>query len=321
MSNTQQAGAAQRLKIVIAFAAVYTIWGSTYLAIRFAIDTLPPFLMAGSRFLLSGTFLFVWMRLRGDPLPSRRHWISGAIIGGLMLLGGNGGVTWSEQRVPSGLAALMIATVPLWMGLLDWLRPGGKRPHAGVIVGLVLGFTGIALLVGPVKLAGGSHIDPLGAGVLVLGALCWSIGSLYSRTAEMPASPLLGTSLEMLCGGAWLWLAGTLAGEWGRLNLAAVSFRSAGAFAYLVVFGSLIGFSAYVWLLKAVPPARASTYAYVNPVVAVFLGWAVAGETLSPRTMIAAAVIIGAVVMITTFQGREEPPVLAALESEIPPGD
>jgi drug/metabolite transporter (DMT)-like permease len=288
------------LRLVIAFAAVYLIWGSTYLAIRLAIETLPPFTMAGFRFLVAGTLLYGWLRLHNAAPPTRIHWRSAAIVGGLMLLGGNGGVTWAEQRVPSGLAALLIATVPLWMAILEAIPRRGSRPTRRTGGGLVLGLAGIILLIGPGNLDGGQGVDPVGAGVLLLAALSWAGGSLYSRRAPLPGVPLLGTAMEMLAGGVILLLAGALTGEWARLDPGAVSSRSLLALAYLILFGSLMGFTAYLWLLRNTTPARASTYAYVNPVVAVFLGWAVLGEPLTWQTLLAAAVIVCAVVLINT---------------------
>ncbi len=305
MSTHDDTGAPSRTRIMAAFAAVYLIWGSTYLAIRFAIETLPPFLMAGVRFTLAGALLYGFLRLRGAPRPERVHWRSAAIVGVLMLVGGNGGVTWAEQYVPSGIAALMIATVPLWIVVLDWLRPGGVRPTPPVIIGLVLGFVGLVLLVGPGELAGSRRINLVGGGALLVAALLWSIGSLYSRRAPLPTKvPLQGTAMEMLVGGLVLLMLGTATGEWARFDPAAVSLRSVLAVAYLIAFGSWIGFSSYVWLLKATAPARAATYAYVNPVVAVFLGWLLANEPLTIRTLLAAAIIISAVVIITRYRPR-----------------
>ena len=295
-----------RWSVIAAFAAVYLIWGSTYLAILWAIKTLPPFLMAGTRFLIAGALLYIWVRFRGVPRPTLYQWGPTAVIGGLLLLGGNGGVVQAEQLVPSGLTALLIATVPLWMALLEWLR-GGVRPRAGVAIGLAVGFGGIALLVSPGEIAGGEHINPIGATVLVLASLSWAIGSLYSRKAKLPDSPFLATAMEMLAGGALLLVAGSLTGEWARLELSEVSLRSILSFVYLIFFGSLVGFTAYIWLLRVSTPARVSTYAYVNPVVAVMLGAALAGEPLTPRTLLAAAVILGAVLLITTYGSAKIP--------------
>ncbi len=286
--------------VIVALGALYLIWGATYLAIRFAIETIPPFLTGSLRFLIAGGFLYVWMRWRGAVAPTRVHWRSAAIIGGLLLFGGNGGVTWAEQFVPSSLAALMIAMVPLWMVLLNWARGDRVRPTISVMLGLILGLIGIALLVGFRESE--SNTNPIGVIVLLCAALSWAIGSLYSRHAVLPAEPLLATAMEMLAGGVIFLIAGVGAGELGRVHLELLSERSVLALAYLTVFGSLVAFSAYIWLLKATTPARASTYAYVNPVVAVFLGWALAGEPLNLRVIIATAIIVAAVALITTRQ-------------------
>jgi drug/metabolite transporter (DMT)-like permease len=215
-----------------------------------------------------------------------------------MLLGGNGGVTWAEQRLPSGLAALLAATVPLWMVLMD------GRPSRRVALGLGLGTAGVVLLIGQGNLTGGQAVDLLGTAVVLFAALAWATGSLYSRRARLPAAPLHGVALEMLAGGAWLLLAGGLAGEGTRLNLDGASLRSLLALGYLIIFGSIVAFSAYLWLLRVSTPARASTCAFVNPVIAVFLGWALADEPLTAQTLLAAAVIVAAVAITTTGQGR-----------------
>ncbi|MEW5926699.1 MAG: drug/metabolite exporter YedA [Gemmatimonadota bacterium] len=300
LQRASGAGTASRAQVVAAFAAVYVVWGSTYLAILFAIETIPPFLMAGARFLVSGAALYAWTRSRGAPRPTRANWRAAAVVGAFLLVGGNGGVVWAEQRVPSGLAALLVATVPLWMVLLDWWRGGGARPRGRTWAGIAVGFLGLGILVGPAELLGGGAADPLGAGVLVLASVLWAIGSVYSRRAALPESPFQATAMEMLAGGALLVLVGSAAGEWGRLDPAAVSGRSLLALAYLVVFGSCVGFTAYIWLLRHVEVAKVSTYAYVNPVVAVFLGWLLAGEPVTARTLAAAAVIVVAVAFITS---------------------
>jgi drug/metabolite transporter (DMT)-like permease len=299
-------------KILAAFAAVYIVWGSTYLAIRVAIESLPPLLMAGARFLLAGALLYAFVRLRGEPAPERRHWRSTAIVGMALLLFGNGGVVLAERTVPSGVAALLVAMVPMWMVLLEWLRRGGTRPTTRTAIGLVIGFVGMVLLIGPSGFAGGDRVDPLGAGLLMMGSIAWAAGSIYARGAALPRSPFLATGMEMVCGGAWLLLAGTLRGEWGTVDASGFTTESVLAFFYLVVFGSLIGFTAYIWLLGVSSPARVSTYAYVNPVVAVFLGWAILGEPLTPRVLGAAAVIVAAVAVITMGKRARPAPVPAA---------
>jgi len=293
--------------IVAAFAAVYLIWGSTYLGIRVAIETLPPFLMAGFRFLVAGTLLYGWARLRGRaPRPTRTEWRNASIIGGFLLLGGAGGVVWAQQFVPSGLAALLVATVPLFMVLLDWLWAGADRPDGGVLLGLALGFGGVALLVG----APGSAEGAMGivAGVVILfAALSWATGSIYSRRVPPPATPRLGTAMQMLAGGTLLTAAGIITGEPARVALDAVSLRSAVALGYLIVFGSLIAFSAYVWLLRVTTAARLSTYAYVNPAVALFLGWSLAGEPVSGRMLVGSFVVLTAVMLVTFRGGARKP--------------
>jgi len=285
--------------VLAAFAAVYVLWGSTYLAIRIAIDTLPPLLMAGARFLLAGSLLYAVMRLRGVPAPTGRQWRATALIGALLLGFGNGGVVMAERTVPSGVAALLVAMVPMWMVLLEWLRPGGTRPAARTIAGLLIGFAGIVMLVGPAGFTGGEGVDPFGALLLVAGSAAWAAGSIYARGAALPSSALMATAMEMLWGGAWLLLAGTLRGEPAAANPAAFTTQSVLAVLYLVVFGSLVAFSAYVWLLGVSTPARVSTYAYVNPVVAVLLGWWLLDEPLTARVIGAAAVIVAAVAVIT----------------------
>jgi drug/metabolite transporter (DMT)-like permease len=292
---------ANPVAIWAAMISVYVAWGSTYLAISFAIKSIPPFLMAGFRFLIAGSLLYAWRRLSGDAAPTRIHWRSAAVVGLLLLLGGNGGVVWAEQKVPSGIAALMVGSSPLWMVLIDWLR--GNREHKPTWLtgaGVLVGFLGIAVLVGPAELVGAhGGIDLVGGGVLTLAAFLWAAGSLYSRSASLPASPLLGTGLEMLCGGLGLVALGTLTGEWGQLNLAAITLPSLLGLGYLVIFGSLVGFSSYTWLLRNAPTGLVSTYAYVNPVVAIFAGNLLAQEPLTPRVLLATAVIVGAVALIT----------------------
>jgi drug/metabolite transporter (DMT)-like permease len=285
--------------------AVYIAWGSTYLAMRFAIQTMPPFLMASARFLVAGSILYVWRRLSGDPAPRRNHWRSAAIIGLFLLLGGNGGVVWAEQFVVSGVAALLVGAVPLWIVIIDWVR-GVRRPSWMTGLGVAVGFVGMAVLVGPSEFTGlHGSIDPLGTVVLLLASLSWAVGSLYSRGAELPSSALMGTSMEMLCGGVGLLLAGTFSGEWSRLNLAAISFQSLLGLGYLIIFGSLVGFTAYTWLLRVAPTTLVSTYAYVNPVVAILIGNLLAKEPLTPRVLLAAAIIVGAVAVITLFSSRK----------------
>jgi drug/metabolite transporter (DMT)-like permease len=304
-----------RARLLAAFAAVYVIWGSTYLAIRFAIETLPPLLMAGARFTIAGLILLLWSRLvQHAERPSRSDWRTGLVSGALLLLGGNGAVVWAETRVPSGIAALLVAVVPLWMVLLDWWRPGGRRPGAPVFIGVALGLVGLGLLVGPDAMHGGSGnsggVSTIGAVVLIAGSLSWAIGSLFTKQAPRPTTSINGSGTQMFAGGLWLLAAGTFGGELARLDLAHVTQRSLLGLVYLVLFGSLIGFTAYFYLLSHTTAAKAATYAYVNPVVAVLLGWAFAHEPLTMRTIIAAAVILAGVAIITVVRdGRVSPRV------------
>ncbi len=301
-----------RAAVIAGFAAIYFVWGSTYLAIKFAVVTIPPFLMAGTRHLAAGAILYLYARRSGAPKPTFANWKAAAWIGALLLLGGNGLVSWAEQRVASGPAALIVASVPLWMVALS-AAGDRRRPALPVLAGLALGLGGIALLVLPARNGSRGGIDPLGAGALLLAALSWSIGSLRSRRAALPTSTLLATGMEALAGGAALWIAGLAGGEGADLRLASITARSAISLAYLIVFGSVIGFSAYVWLLKVASPERVSTYAFVNPIVAVSIGVAIGGEAITPRIAGAAGVIVGAVALILRFgkaraAKSEEPP-------------
>lgn len=288
-------------RIWLALAAVYIIWGSTYLAIRFAIETLPPFGMAGARFLVAGAILYWIARAQGAALPTGPQLRSSAIIGTLLLLGGNGAVVWAEQHIDSGIAALLVATEPIWVILLVWARPGGKRPSAAVFGGLALSLLGMLLLVRP---QAGGALDPLGVTVLVFATISWAVGSVYAQQAPLPSSPLLATSLQMLFGGSLFLVVSTAVGEPFRFDASAVSMRSLGALAYLIVFGALIAYTAYSWLIRVAPPVLASTYAYVNPVVAVILGWALAGERLTLGMLGAAAVILAGVTLLTVSSAK-----------------
>ncbi len=281
-----------------ALGAVYLIWGSTYLAIRYALETMPPFLMAAARFIVSGGCLYAARRLAGDPQPQRMEWRNATIIGIFLLLGGNGGVVWAEQFIPSGLAALLVATTPLWMVLFDSIRGGAPRPGFRAMIGILIGFTGVALLIGFVAIDM-SSASLIGAAALIFASLSWATGSLYGRNAALPASQLLGTGMEMLSGGVALLIFAFAFGEWGHLDIAGVSWRSALALAYLTVIGSS-GFVAYVWLLRVAPTPLVATYAYVNPLVAVLLGYFLANEPLNLRIGIAAVLIIGSVIAVST---------------------
>jgi drug/metabolite transporter (DMT)-like permease len=297
-----QPAPASRARLVLAFAIVYVVWGSTYLAMRVALEGFAPLLLGGARFLVAGALLGAWVLVRERPAwPDRRAW-AWAAASGLLLLGcGNLSILLAEQRIPSGVTALLAATVALWMVLLEWARPGGTPPTARVVLGLLLGLGGVAVLVGPGELAGSRRIDVLGALFALAGSAAWAAGSLLSRWGARPASPMLGSAMQMLCGGTALMAGALVRGD--VVHAPAPGMRALGALAYLVVFGSLVGFTAYIWLMQHAAPAKVATYAYVNPVVAVLLGWAFAGEAVGVRTVLAAGVIIGAVALISV--GRQ----------------
>ena len=290
------------MPVLLAFAAVYLIWGSTYLGIRIAIETLPPFLMAGLRFLIAGAVLYAGLRLSGVARPRSSTWRAALLVGSLMMFGGNGLVTWAQQSVPSAFAALLVGTMPLWMVVLDATVFRGPKPGPWVWAGLLLGIMGVGLLVGPSE--GG--VAPAGAALVVLAALSWSFGSLLSRKADLPSSPWLSASMQMIAGGGVLLVAATLTGEWTKLDLQAISARSVVAFAYLVVFGSIMAHSAYLYLLKNASASAVSTYAFVNPVIAMLLGW-ITGETIGTRALIGAGLIVGAVFLIHHTKRRPRP--------------
>lgn len=308
--NSAPSGRPSLSSYILAFAGIYLIWGSTYLGIRVAIESMPPFAMAAMRFLLAGSLLWIFVACQGPARPNLRQVRDNAVVGVFLLVGGNGLVAWAEQYIHSGVTALIIAVGPLFMVLTEWAWPGGQKPTRATVAGLALGFAGVSWLAAPweAPAEGGLHVG----GVIAILSACvfWSLGSIYGRRVRQPATPLLASSIQMVAGGAVLSLLATLQGEWGRLDLSAVSARSWIAFAYLTVIGSLVGFSTYVWLMKHSTPARVSTYAYVNPVVAVILGALILDEPVSSRTAVAAALIVIAVVIITT-QKRTPAPVPA----------
>lgn len=296
-----------RTALILAFAAIYVIWGSTYLAIRVAVETMPPFLMAGTRFLIAGGLLFSFLKLRGAPRPTLHQWRANAIIGTFLLLGGNGAVVWAEQFVPSGITALLIGVGPLFIVLTEWAWPGGTRPSLTTLAALLLGFAGVAWLAAPWEGAGRGGINPAGVAAILAGCVSWAIGSIYTRHAKHGAEPFLASALQMIGGGASLMVTAVFHGDFAALKLAAIAPAAWRAFAYLIAVGSLVGFSTFVWLMRHSTPARVATYAYVNPVVAVFLGWLLLHEPINPRTLTAAVIIVAAVVIITLEKTRTLP--------------
>jgi drug/metabolite transporter (DMT)-like permease len=298
-------------RVIGAFAIVYVIWGSTYLFIRLALDTIPPLLMAGARFVVAGAILLAISSRAGgrerDPI-GRRQWGAAAIVGALLLLGGNGGVVYGEQFVPSGTVALLVATVPLFIALFSALFLG-QRLRRVAVAGIGVGLLGTAVLLRP----GGGAADPAHMLLVLVAPLTWAVGSLYATRGPLPRRLLPATGMEMLCGGVLLLIAGLVTGELANLHLDRISLVSGLSLVYLVVFGSLIAFSAYVWLLSKVPTTAVATYAYVNPLVAVLLGWAFLGEQITGQTLLAAALIIVAVVLILS-----RPPVSSRRAPDLP---
>lgn len=286
-----------RWKITLAFFCVYVFWGMTYLAMRVAVVEIPPHLMAGVRFVLAGLVLYAWARYRGDARPTLPQWWAATLVGAFLLVGGNASVAWAEQRVPSGLAAVLIGVVPIWMVAMEWAR-GGRRPRKRVIGGLLLGVIGVGLLVSPESGFESAEVDLPGAILLVLASASWAWGSVLSRSAPLPTSSFLATSMEMITGGMLLLVVAVIAGQFRGFSLVEISGRAMAAWLFLVVFGSLIGFTAYIWLLGVTSIAKAGTYAYVNPIVAVFLGWIILHEPVSIKTLLATLVILFGVALV-----------------------
>lgn len=293
-----------RARIIVAFLALYVLWGSTYLAIKYAIAGIPPLLMAGSRFLVAGAALYLLQRSRGAERPMRSQWLASAVTGTLMLGIGNFAVVWSETRVASGVVALVVAIVPIWMVMLDAMRPEGRRPTRLTMAGIAMGLFGVSLLVdlsGSMGGAssGGARVDPLALAVMLCGTLSWAVGSIYSKGASSPRDALLGAAMQMLVAGALLSIAWLAIAQPRAYSATQVDARAAWSWLYLVIFGSIIGYTAYIWLLKEVSAAKVATYSYVNPLIAVLLGWGLGGEPLTSRIVIATVVILGSVALIT----------------------
>ena len=292
--------------IWVALLTLYFVWGSTYLGIRVAVETIPPFLMAGSRFVLAGLVMFGFALVLGRgriSRPTGRELRDSLVIGSLLMGGGMGMVALGEETVPSGIAALIIAMLPLWIAVLGRVFLGEHLPRAA-IVGVAIGLTGVAILVGPSSVAAESF-NPGGVAALIISPICWATGSLFSsHRASLPKDPIVATSTQMLLGGGVLMVMAAIRGEYGGFRPDTVTGDSLLAFAYLVLVGSLIGFTAYVWLLRVAPLPLIATYAYVNPIVAVALGWLILQEPITPRTLVAGAVIIFAVALIITSRSR-----------------
>lgn len=305
--TTQSANESQKIKIIAAFGIIYFVWGTTYLAIRLAINTIPPFLMAGIRFTLAGILLYGWSYLRFDKKPGLSDWGKAAIPGILMFVGGNGVLTWSETFIPSGLAALIIATVSIWMVVLDWLFFSRKRPDKLTLSGIAIGVAGVALLTGvgdEVLINGGSII--VGILVLTLASMSWAAGSLVSRNIKSTASLQFTISMQILIGGLALILIGSAKGEWPQVSLQTISLQSILALSYLILLGTLLAYSAYLWLLRVSTPAKVSTYAFFNPLIAVFLGWLLLDEPLTLETIVGAILILVSLFFVNQLRFKKK---------------
>jgi drug/metabolite transporter (DMT)-like permease len=309
MPATESPARASRLRVAAAFAAIYLFWGSILLAIRVAVTSLPPLLTMGVRSLLAGAALYFWARLRGAEAPERRQWGAATVVGALLFLGCHGSLAWAQQRVPSGVASLFMATIPIWMTLLEWLADGGPRPRFPVWIGLGLGMGGIALLVEPGAADPRASTDVVAAVVLVLSAFAWAAGSLVSRNLGLHRSVVLATGMQLLAGGVLLCGASLAAGEMTRAGGIPLAGRAILALGYMVVFASIVGFTAYIWLLRVSTPTRVGSYAFVIPVVAVLVGWTLGGEPLTVRVIVACGVIVaGVALMVKARAERASPP-------------
>ncbi|KXK11973.1 MAG: hypothetical protein UZ14_CFX002002553 [Chloroflexi bacterium OLB14] len=304
-----------KTKIWTALIILYIVWGSTYLGIKIAVETIPPFFHAAIRFLISGIILVIWQKMAGHELPTKNQWKSTFVIGTLLLLGGNGLVAWAEQTIPSGIAALIVGTVPMFLVIMEAIRPNGAKPTWQTIIGLVIGFIGIFILVGPAEISGSeAKLNVAGVIAVFMACVFWAWGSIYSKGADLPKSSLMTTGAEMLMGSISLLIVSLLTGELNNWNVAEVSTRSWLGLIYLITIGSIVGFGSYIWLLQNAPISLVATYAYVNPIVAVLLGYFFANEILEPRIWIATAIIIGAVIFINS---RNKPKVKQEAQQEV----
>jgi drug/metabolite transporter (DMT)-like permease len=317
--STSNATHAPRALVLAAFAAIYLIWGSTYLAIKYAVETVPPFFMTGVRFLIAGSVLYAWSIVRArrggpdaearQPVEiSLRRWRDAFIVGALLIVGGTALVGWAELSVPSGITSLILATTPLWMVMMESAIEAKRAPTPRVIAGVVVGIAGLGVLVGPSLFAGDGDLSLLGVASLALAALTWSAGAMFSRRAAVPASPMRATAMQMVAGALLSVLVGFAIGEHRKVSLDAISPASMIAVGYLVLAGALVGFTAYLWLMRVSTPSRVATHAYVNPVVAVVLGWAILGESITARTGVAMAIIVlGVVLIVSAASGTRSP--------------
>jgi drug/metabolite transporter (DMT)-like permease len=303
--ESEHRGKPTAVQIGLGFAAIYLIWGSTYLGIRYAVETIPPLLMMGVRHFVAGVLVYIWARRRGVPAPDPKQWRFAVLAGAMLFLGGHGILAWAETRVPSGLAALLCATLPLWFVLLALMDGTERRLGAKAWAGILLGFVGVVVLIGPDAFS--QRLDMLAAAAVLSSALLWAVGTVYTRRVQLPSSKILSAAMQMVSGGTLLLITGLATGETRHFHSADLTAKSALSLLYLIVFGSIVAFTVYTWLVSVSRPSMVSTYAYVNPVIAVLLGWALAGEPLGMRTLVATAIIVAGVVLVTTR--RKQPAI------------
>lgn len=298
-------GNSESALLIAGFAAIYLIWGTTYLAMKIGLESIPPFAIAGSRFLIAGSVTYLALRLLGIEPPSRVQWRNASLIGILLMVGGNGLVMWAIQYIPSGIAAVIVATMPVWMVLFDWLFFKGPAPNRQVVCGLVVGFTGIVLLINPQQtVPGGQSLNIIGCLVCMSAPMFWAFGSLQSRVTDLPSNTFMSVALQMITGGAVLLAISVLLGEHKLIVLSEITLRSISAVVYLMIFGSIIALGTYMWLLRHAPAARVSTYTYVNPIIAVILGWLILDETITFQMLFAIGIILAAVMLIVANKSR-----------------
>ena len=305
-----------KIKIILAFIGIYVIWGSTYLAIKFAIDTMPPFMMASFRFLVAGLGFLAVLMMLGHERPKKQHWLSAFVLGTLLLAASNGSVVMATKTISTGFISLLIAMVPVYVAILEWLENRKQKFERKKIAGLLLGTMGIVTLIGPQNLLVPGQINWAGIALVMFGSLSWSLGTIYSRKADKPSSLMVGIAMQMICGGAVLGLVSLLMGEHTQVAHMQFSMRSILSVLYLIIFGSIVGYSSYLWLLNHVSASKVSTYAYVNPIVAIFLGWAFAGETIGMQTILSGTIILASVWLITGSKKQQEPAVVPCLVVE-----
>jgi drug/metabolite transporter (DMT)-like permease len=288
-----------KLKLFSAFGAIYILWGSTYLANKFALETVPPFIMAGLRFTIAGSLLMLYLKMRGEQIPKLREWKNALIIGGFMLFIGNGFIVIAQQKIPSGMTALIISISPLFMTICDWLFNKGNKPKLLEIFGIIVGFSGVGLLVYGTAGTKTGKIDLFSLFLILFSSLAWTVGALYSKKKHQDNASFMPIAQQMISGGILLLFFSFLGDEWASFNFTAISYKSILSILYLIIGGSLIGYSSYIWLLKKCKPTLVSTNTFVNPVIALILGTTLAGELITFKMILASMIIISSVIIIT----------------------